>query len=90
MVYVLILQGEVALLWGASSEGRLEVVEALVDRGADINQTIVRAYHVYYTAELLYPMCMACVGRAISVSAIVIIHTMNFVTRTRCPSEQPV
>ena len=55
MVYVLILQGVVAPLWGASSEGRLEVVEALLDRGADINQTTdVRVY----TAELLYPMCM--------------------------------
>ena len=51
MMYVLILQGEVTPLWGASSEGRLEVVEALLDRGADINQTTdVRAYHVY-TAE---------------------------------------
>ena len=58
MVYVLILQGENTPLWGASIEGRLEVVEALLDRGADINQTTdVRAYHVY-TAELLYPMCM--------------------------------
>ena len=51
-IYVLILQGKVTPLWGASSEDRLEVVEFLVDRGADINQTNtdVRAYHVY-TAE---------------------------------------
>ena len=58
VLYVLILQGKKMPLWGASSEGRLEVVEALLDRGADINQTTdVRAYHVY-TAELLYPLCM--------------------------------
>ena len=47
-MYVLILQGELTPLWGASCEGRLEIVEALLDRGADINQTTdVRAYHVY-------------------------------------------
>ena len=50
VIYVLILQEEVTPLWGASGEGRLEVVEALLDRGADINQTTVRTYHVY-TAE---------------------------------------
>ena len=52
-MYVLILQGEVAPLWGASREGRLEVVEFLLDRGADINQAAnVRAYyHNIYTAE---------------------------------------
>ena len=51
MMYVLILQGDDMPLWGASYDGRLEVVEALLDRGADINQTTdVRAYHVY-TAE---------------------------------------
>ena len=50
MMYILILQGEVAPLWGASCEGRLEVVEFLLDRGADINQAAnVRAYyHNYY------------------------------------------
>ena len=47
MMYVLILQGKEMPLWGASHEGRLEVVEFLLDRGADINQTTVRAYHVY-------------------------------------------
>ena len=49
IMYVLILQGEVAPLWGASCEGRLEVVEFLLDRGADVNQTTVRAFHVYTT-----------------------------------------
>ena len=47
MMYILIVQGEDPSLWSASLDGRLEVVEALIDRGADINQTTdVRAYLV--------------------------------------------
>ena len=36
---ILILQGKDPPLWGASREGRLEVVEDLLDRGAEVNQT---------------------------------------------------
>ena len=32
-----ILQGEVKPLWGASSEGKLGAIEALLDRGAEVN-----------------------------------------------------
>ena len=47
VVIVLIVQGKVPSLWAGSFEGRLEVVEALLDRGANINQTTdVRAYQV--------------------------------------------
>ena len=65
MMYILILQGEVAPLWGASCEGRLEVVEFLLDRGADINQAAnVRAYTIF----ILLSSCTqcTCVGRAIT------------------------
>ena len=36
---ILILQGKEHPLWAASYEGRLEVVEDLLDRGAEVNQT---------------------------------------------------
>ena len=36
--HVIILQGEEMPLWGASQEGRLDTVEALLDRGAEVNQ----------------------------------------------------
>ena len=32
-----ILQGEEGPLWGASHEGKLGAVEALLDRGAEVN-----------------------------------------------------
>ena len=35
---VIILQGELKPLWGASNGGRLDTVEALLDRGAEVNQ----------------------------------------------------
>ena len=34
---ILILQGKLPPLWEASSKGRVEVVEALLDRGAEVN-----------------------------------------------------
>ena len=36
---ILILQGKAHPLWAASYKGRLEVVEDLLDRGAEVNQT---------------------------------------------------
>ena len=39
LIFVLILQGKRRPLWSASSNGIPEVVEALLDRGADINLT---------------------------------------------------
>ena len=36
--YVIILQGEFTPLWVASREGRLDTVEALLDRGAEVNR----------------------------------------------------
>ena len=35
---IIVLQGKLMPLWGASSEGRLDTVEALLDRGAEVNQ----------------------------------------------------
>jgi ankyrin repeat protein len=48
---ILFLQGERTPLWSACLVGRLEVVESLLDGGADINQTTteVRDYGVLYT-----------------------------------------
>ena len=47
-VYIIncfILQGVVLPLWRASYEGRVEVVETLLDRGAEVNKTNhVRGY----------------------------------------------
>ena len=41
----IILQGMSRPLWAASLEGRVEVVQALLDRGAEVNQTNdVRAF----------------------------------------------
>ena len=43
--WIFIPQGEVTPLWGASSEGRLDAVEVLLDRGAEVNlETDVRAW----------------------------------------------
>ena len=39
LIIVPILQGKIKPLWSASSNGIPEVVEALLDRGADINLT---------------------------------------------------
>ena len=39
LIIVIILQGKRKPLWSASSNGIPEVVEALLDRGADINLT---------------------------------------------------
>ena len=39
MVTVIILQGERTPLWRASEGGRLDTVEALLDRGAEVNLT---------------------------------------------------
>jgi ankyrin repeat protein len=35
---LILLQGEETPLWGASAEERLDTVEALLDRGAEVNQ----------------------------------------------------
>ena len=44
---ILILQGKKPPLWEASFEGRVEVVEALLDRGAEVNLvTDVSTYNV--------------------------------------------
>ena len=44
---IFILQGKEPPLWGASFEGRVEVVEALLDRGAEVNLvTDVSTYNV--------------------------------------------
>ena len=34
---IIILQGEATPLWGASGEARLDTVDALLDRGAEVN-----------------------------------------------------
>ena len=39
LIIVPILQGKIKPLWPASKDGIPEVVEALLDRGADINLT---------------------------------------------------
>ena len=39
LIIVPILQGKIKPLWSASKDGILKVVEALLDRGADINLT---------------------------------------------------
>ena len=39
LIIVIILQGKRKPLWSASKDGIPEVVEALLDRGADINLT---------------------------------------------------
>ena len=35
---LIILQGKLTPLWRASHEGRLDTVEVLLDRGAEVNQ----------------------------------------------------
>ena len=43
---ILILQGKELPLWGASFEGRVEVVETLLDRGAEVS--LVTNVSTYY------------------------------------------